>query len=209
MVSRGSGVVRLVLGVDSSSFIGDFSNISIISIGGVGNMLCATIGKGNRVRTNSVSVTSTGLSSIEGSLGVVISYGVFKSVGLSWAIIGSRGRGMVGRGRLVVSWGRGMVDYGGMDHRGMVGRSMVDNRGSMVGWGMVNRSSMVCRGVVNRGMVNSVVSWGMGRVVSTNIGRGVRGGDSSGVFFRVVIAMYSLGSSMGLTSHCSGIGTMG
>merc|ERR1719211_229700 len=204
MVSRSSGVVGLVLGVDSSSFIGDFSNISIISISGISNMLGTTIGKSNRVRTNSISVTSTGLSSIEGSLGVVISYGVFKSVGLSWAIIGSRGSGMVGRGRLVVSWGRGMVDYGGMDHRGMVGRSMVDNRSRMVG-----------RGVVNRGMVNSVVSWGMGRVVSTNIGRGVGGGDSSGsnhssgVFFRVVIAMYSLGSSMGLTSHCSGIGTMG
>merc|ERR1719211_204003 len=125
MVSRGGGVVGLVLGVDSGSFIGDFSNISIISISGISNMLGTTIGKSNRVRTNSISVTSTGLSSIEGSLGVVISYGVFKGVGLSWAIIGSRGSGMVGRGRLVVSCGRGMVDYGGMDHRGMVGRSMV------------------------------------------------------------------------------------
>merc|ERR1719211_758782 len=136
MVSRSSGVVGLVLGVDSSSFIGDFSNISIISISGISNMLGTTIGKSNRVRTNSISVTSTGLSSIEGSLGVVISYGVFKSVGLSWAIIG---RLMVGRGRLVVSWGRGMVDGGSMVGRGMV------NRGSMVSRGMMNRGSMVGR----------------------------------------------------------------
>merc|ERR1719211_916360 len=111
MVSRGGGVVGLVLGVDSGSFIGDFSNISIISISGISNMLGTTIGKSNRVRTNSISVTSTGLSSIEGSLGVVISYGIFKSVGLSGAIIGSRGRDVVGRGRLVVGWG---VHHGGM-----------------------------------------------------------------------------------------------
>merc|ERR1719211_288945 len=215
MVSRGGGVVGLVLGVDSGSFIGDFSNISIISISGISNMLGTTIGKSNRVRTNSISVTSTGLSSVEGSLGVVISYGIFKSVGLSWAIIGSRGRGMVGRGRLVVSWG---VDHGGMHYRGMVSRSVVNNGGSMVSGGMVdNRGSMVGRGMVDNGggMVDSVVSRGMGRVVSTNIGRGVRGGDSSGgnhssgVFLRVVVGMDSLWSSMGLASHCSCIGTMG
>merc|ERR1719412_1526807 len=111
------------------------------------------------------------------------------------------GRGMVNRGSMA---GRGRMNGGSMVGRGMV------NRGSMVGRGMMNRGSMV-----GRSMVNSVVCWRMGRVVSTNIGRGVRGGDgsgsnhSSGVFFRVVIAMYSLGSSMGLTSHCSGIGTMG
>ena len=211
MISRGTWVVWYILGVGSSSFIGDFSNISIITISSVGNMLCATIRKSNRVRTNSISITSTGLSSIEGSLGVVVSYGIFKSVGLSWTIIGGF---MVGRGRFVVRWGGSMVDYrSGMDHGGMVGRSM-DHRG-MVGGSMVDqRSGMVGRGVVNS-MVNWGMDWGVDRMITTNIGRSVGGGDgsgsnhSSGVFFRVVIAMNSLGSSMGLASHCSGIGTMG
>jgi len=211
MISWGSRVVRSILGVSSSSFIGDFSNISIITISSIGNMLCATIGKSNRVRTNSISITSTGLSSIEGSLGVVVSYGIFKSVGLSWTIIGGF---MVGRGRFVVCWGGSMVDYrSGMDHGGMVGRSM-DHRGMVSGSMVDHRSSMVGRGVVNS-MVNWGMDWGVDRMITTNISRGVGGGDgsgsnhSSGVLFRVVISMNSLGSSMGLASHCSGIGTMG
>merc|ERR1719412_3202513 len=100
----------------------------------------------------------------------------------------------------------------------MVSRGVVNNRGGMVSRGMVdNRGGMVGGGVVDNrgGMVDSMMSRGMGRVVSTNIGRGVRGGDSSGgnhssgVFLRVVVGMHSLGGSMGLTSNCSCIGTMG
>ena len=82
MISRGSGVVGLVLRVDTSSFIGDFSNISIITISGVGNMLSTTIGKSDRVPTTHYTSAITSLSSIEGSLGVVVSYGIFKGVWL-------------------------------------------------------------------------------------------------------------------------------
>ena len=64
----------------------------------------------------------------------------------------------------------------------------------MIGWarGVMCMSSM--RGGVSRGVGSRLCSGSY---------------YSSRVFFRVVIGMNSLGSSMGLASHCSGIGTMG
>jgi len=199
-------------------------------------MLGATVGKSNRVRSNGISISLAGLSSVEGSLGVIISYGVFKCVGFGRTIISWFG--VVGRGRFVVCRS---VDNWGMDNWGMVCRSM-DN------WGMVSRSvdnwGMVCRSMNNWGVVRS---WGgmvsnsmmgntmmgntmmsktmmtntvmtnamMNSVVTSYVGWGVGSGDgsrsnhSSRVFFGVVISMDSLWGSVGLTSHSSGIGTMG
>ena len=133
MISRCSWVVGYILGVGSSSFISDFSDISIISIGSVCDMLCAAIRKSNRIRTNSISISSTGFSSIEGSLRVVISNSIFKSVGLSRTIIG-RSSGMMDYGSSVV--GRG-TDYWSVDNWDMVGRGTM-NYWCMVGWGTVN-----------------------------------------------------------------------
>merc|ERR1712018_562125 len=61
------------LWVGSSSLIGDISNISIISIGGVGHGLDSAIGKNNSVGSLDIAGTIRGFLSIEGSLGVVIS----------------------------------------------------------------------------------------------------------------------------------------
>merc|ERR1719500_1130359 len=107
MISRG-------LRVGSSSFIGDISNISLIAISLVVDMLGTAIRKSNRVGSCSIASTITSLSSVECSLGVVISNSV--SVG-------------VGRRNIRVSWlsmiGRSsMVSWGSMDNRGMIGRSM-------------------------------------------------------------------------------------
>merc|ERR1712106_3788 len=54
--------------VDSSSFISNISNISIISIGMVVHMLGTTIRKSNRVRSRDSSSTIRSFGSIKGSL---------------------------------------------------------------------------------------------------------------------------------------------
>jgi len=129
---RGSLVRCRGIWVDSSSFIGNISNIASIAISLVGNMLGTAIRKSNRVRSLSIASTITGLSSVEVGVGVVIS----NSVGVS-----------VGGGLIRV--GRGMVSGGSMDNRGSV-----DNRG-MISWGgMYNRSSVDNRGMVSRGSVD-------------------------------------------------------
>jgi len=56
------------LWVGSSALIGDISNISIISIGGVGHSLDSAIRKSNSVRSLDIAGTIRGLLSIEGGL---------------------------------------------------------------------------------------------------------------------------------------------
>jgi len=132
---RGSLVGCRGIWVDSSSFIGNISDIASIAISLVGNMLGAAIRKSNGVRSLSVSGIITSLSSIEVGVGVVIS----NSVGVS-----------VGGGLIRVS--RGMVSGGSMDYRGSV-----DNRGMISRGSMDNRGSVDHRGMVSRG---SVDNWG-------------------------------------------------
>jgi len=135
---RGSLVRCRGIWVDSSSFIGNISNIASIAISLVGNMLGTAIRKSNRVRSLSIASTITGLSSVEVGVGVVISYSVGVSVG----------GGLIGVGR-------GMVSRGSVDNRGMISRSSMDYRGSVDNWGMISRGSMYNRsGVDNRGMVS-------------------------------------------------------
>ena len=86
MVGWGGGVgwswlVRDSLGVDSGALIGDISDISIITIGGVGHGLDSAIGKSNGVRSLSISGTIGGFLGVEVGLGVVISNGVGVCVG--------------------------------------------------------------------------------------------------------------------------------
>merc|ERR1719477_134235 len=138
MVSRGSmdnsGLNDWTIRVHSSSFIGNISNISIISISMVVHMLGTTIRKSNRVRSRDSSCSISSLLSIESSVGVVISYSV--SIGV--------------RGRLIrVSWLSSVISRGNLDNWGsMVGRGSMDNWSSMVGRGsMDNWSSMVGRSV--------------------------------------------------------------
>merc|ERR1719266_2562411 len=101
------------------SIIGHLSDIAIISIGGVGDMLGATIGKSYRVSTVNSTIGITCFSSIEGRLGVVISDSILIGVG-------SRS---IGLGLMVGSGGR-LVSRS-VNHWSVVGsRGMVDN------WGM-------------------------------------------------------------------------
>merc|ERR1719278_2508406 len=139
-------VGRLVFGVLGLSIIGHLSDIAIISVGGVGDMLGATIGKSNRVSTVNSSIGITCFSSIEGRLGVVISYSILigvgsRSIGLGLMV---RSGGMVGWGGLV---GRGRLVGRSVNHWSMVSRSRGMVCRSMDHWRMVCRSrGVVCRG---------------------------------------------------------------
>merc|ERR1719477_171878 len=147
-----SGLNNWSIRVHSSSFIGNISDISIISISMVVHMLGTAIRKSNRVRSRDSSCTISSLLSIESRIGVVIS----NSIGIGvW-------------GRLIrVSWLSSVISRGNLDNWGsMVGRGSMDNWSSMVGRGsMDNWSSMVGRGsmdnwssMVGRG---SMDNWSM------------------------------------------------
>merc|ERR1719211_201122 len=69
------------LGVLGSSLVGHISNISIITVGGVGDMLDSAVRKSNRVGSLGIAGTIRGLLSVEVSLGVVIGNSVGVGVG--------------------------------------------------------------------------------------------------------------------------------
>merc|ERR1719320_1176958 len=99
-----SGLNNWSIRVHSSSFIGNISNISIISISMVVHMLGTAIRKSNRVRSRDSSCSISSLFSIESSVGVVISNSV--SIGV--------------RGRLIrVSWFSSVISRGNLNNRGM------------------------------------------------------------------------------------------
>merc|ERR1712123_436629 len=103
-------------------------------------MLGTAVGKSNIVRSRHNTGSISSLSSVEVSLGVVISNSVGGGVRLiNMGRLNIRGCGMVSRG-----WG---VCRGGMDDRGMV-----DN------WGMVNSmSDLVSNWVGNKSVVSNWV----------------------------------------------------
>jgi len=155
-ISWGSLVWGWGLWVDSGSLIGDISNISIISVGGVGHSLDSAIGKSNSVRSLSGSSTIRGLLSVEVGLGVVISNSV--GVGVGGDLISvflslvSRGRGMVGWSSVGNnSWS--MVGGSGMGNNWGSMDSMSNN------WSSVHSMSSMSN---NWGGMNSVGKWGMG-----------------------------------------------
>jgi len=112
-------------------------------------MLGTAVRESHGVGSSSIASTITSLSSVESSLGVVIS----NSVGVS-----------VRRRLIRISW-LGMVGRGMVDNRGMVSRSSMDNRGVVDNWGMVSRGSVVDnRGVVSWGSMDNrggMISWSM------------------------------------------------
>jgi len=141
MIARSRSIVRLVLRILGHSLIGHISNIAIISIGSILDMLGTTIGKSNRIGSTHNTGTITAFSGIEGSLGVVISNSIFIGVWFRsiryWFMI-SRGR-LIGWGWVVWSWGR------------LVGRGRVSNYCRLVN---NNRGRVVgSRGRVVRGRV--------------------------------------------------------
>ena len=145
MVGRGrGGDIRLGFGVDWDSLVGDVSDISVVVVRGVLNMLGTTIGKSNIVRSRNNTGSISSLSSVEVSLGVVISNSVLVGVGfvnVSWLNISS------------VSWG---ISWGSMDNWGMVdsvSHWVVDCMGNWVG-----NKSMVSKWMGNKSMVGNWVS---------------------------------------------------
>jgi len=125
-------------------------------------------------------------------------------------------------GRSMNNWGMSnhsrLVNNGGMI-RGrcrVVGSSVVDDRsvigGSMVD-SMMDRGSVVARTSMSKrggmrdnygscGVISSNISWSVGRGDGSGMGNGSR------VLLRIMVSVNSLGSSMRLAHHSSGVGTM-
>jgi len=140
-----SWVVRLCLRIHRSSFICNFSDVPVVVVSSVLDMLSSAIGKSNGIRS-AYSVAIRSFTSIKSSLGVVISNCVLISVRL-WCIF------------WLLVWGGSRV----------VGR-LVNNRGRVVCRLVNNRCWVVCRLVNNRcwvvgGFVNHG-GWMVGRFVN-------------------------------------------
>ena len=119
-------------GIMGLSLIGHISDIAIIVIGVVLDMLDPAIGKSDRVGSLSVASTVRGLRGLEVGLGVVISHSIGVGVGGDHIRLSMVGGGVVSRG--------------GMNHRGV--DSVSHNRGGVysvpnVAYAVTkNRSSM-------------------------------------------------------------------
>merc|ERR1739846_112968 len=141
MVGRGRGIGGSIR-VSSDSIISDISDISVVVVGGVLDMLGTAIRKSNIIRSRDNTSSITRLSSVEVSLGVVISNSV-----------------LVGIGFISIGWLRGMVSRGSVDNRGVVDNwGMVDNWGnsnSMSNWVVDSMSNWVS----NYSMVDGMSNW--------------------------------------------------
>jgi len=151
MVSWGWGslVWGWFLWVDSGSLIGDISNKSVISIGGVLDVLDSAIRKSNGVRSSNIGSTIGLFLSIEAGLGVVIS----NSVGVGvWGDLIGVGLDISSLDWGMVSWGWGMISWGSVD-------SVGNNWGSVDDWGVDSMGN-------NWGSVDGMSNWGMDGVDS-------------------------------------------
>merc|ERR1712106_1189215 len=115
--------------ISSNSIISDISNITIIIISMIGNMLSTAIGKVDRVRTFYNTGTIIGLSLVEGSTRVVISNSIGVSVG--------RGLSKV---RLGISTNSMVDNWSMVDNRSMCNSYWVSNSHWM-SYGMTNSMS--------------------------------------------------------------------
>jgi len=153
MVSWGS-VGNWGSSIGWGSLIGDISDITIIVISMILDVLDSAIGKVDRVFTINNTGSIIVLSLLESSTRVVISNSIGVRVwgNLSKVIsnISSLHWGMVSRGSMSNNWG--MVSWSSMSNNwGMISWGSVD---SMVNWGMDGMGN-------NWGSVDGVVDWGM------------------------------------------------
>merc|ERR1719228_579526 len=130
--------------IHSSTFISNISNISIITIGMIVHILSTSIRESNRVRSSDSSCTIRRFSSIESSIGVVISNSI---------IVGVRA------GLIRVSSRCSMCNQRGMSYY----RGMSNNWSNRVSYGMGNGSSMYNRSMdcMNNWTVDSMNNWSM------------------------------------------------
>ena len=191
VVSGGGGVVsRGGMGdnggssVVGLSLVGHISNIAIIVVGVVLDVLDPAVGKVDRVLAINNTGTIVVLSLVEGSSRVVISNGVGVGVGGDLGEVISSVSSM-GHG--------GVVSGGGMVDRGVIGGGGVDNRGVISGGGV--------DGVSNDGGVDGV---GDSVVGDSMVGeRGVDGVNTVGN------NSISSVKSVGGISHDGGVGSEG
>jgi len=221
MVSRGrvvrgwGSMVRLGLRVDRDSLVRYISNVTVVVVGGVLNVLGPAIGKSNRVATSNSTVGIGCLGSVESGLGVVISNTILKSIRSGLLLLISGGGVTISRGGMVDNGSVGN-DGGGVhgvgNNRGVIwGRGMVNNRGVIRSSGMVDNRGMVrSRGMVdNRGMVSRGSMVGRGWGISNMVGNSSRSMDSSHWLLITSISMDSLRGSVGLAGNAGMISTMG
>merc|ERR1712061_162671 len=189
-----------VFWVLGNTFVFNVSDITVISVSGVGNNLGTAIGKSNTVFTSD-NITVTVFIGGKVSLGVVILNSITILVN-SWAIIGW----FVIRSWLVVSWS--WVDDWFVYNWGMI-RSW----GWVVYWGWLVVS---WGGVVRGGMVDSMVDWVWDGVMDSWVS--ISGGmywymcwsmNGGTVFFTSIRVVYVLGSGMGLGGYNGVVSTMG
>ena len=185
LVGRGRGI-RLSLGVDGGTLVGNLGDVTVVVVSGVGHGLDSAIGKSNLVGSLDVSGGIGVLGSLEVSLGVVVSDTVLESIGGglllalnigSRGVVGSGGRGVVGSG-LSYNNGGSVVGRGGVDNGSGVVGGGVDNGGGVVGGG-VDKGSGVVSGTVVEGS-------GVHDGVATVVGDGTVGGGDLGQTLGVV-----------------------
>merc|ERR1712133_299221 len=144
MNNRGSvhnwGSISRGIGILSSTVIGDLSDVSIVGIRVVVDMLGAAVREVDIVRTLGIASSVTGLGSIEVGGGVVVSDSVVVCVGGDLVRVDLRGS--VSYNRSVV--GRGSVDYRGMvHHRGSVNHGCSMNyRSNSMSYGVSSNKPM-------------------------------------------------------------------
>ena len=135
------------LGVGSSAFVGNLSDIAVVVVDVVVDMLNPAVRESNGVRSLSDTVAIVRLRSLEVGFAVVISHGVVVGVGGNLISVGLNN---------MVS--RGMVGRGSVNHRGVVGGSSMDKGGSVV-----DRGS---NGMVGNGVGNSMSKNTVGKTMS-------------------------------------------
>merc|ERR1711881_156424 len=134
------GSISRSIGILSSAVIGDLSDVSIVGIRVVVDMLGAAVRKVDIVRTLGIASSVTGLGSIEVGGGVVVSDGVVVCVGGDLVRVNlgssvSHNRGVVGRGSVDY---RGSVNYGcSVNYRGSV-----NHRSNSMGNGVSSNKSV-------------------------------------------------------------------
>merc|ERR1719436_599428 len=171
LVGRG-WFVSWLLGVDSGSLVGHLSNIAVISVGSVSDLLDPAVGESHGVGTLDIAGTIGGLLSIEVGLGVVISHGICEGVG----------RDLIGVFLSLVS-GSGLVSNRGwlVSNRGwgISGSSLHNHGGWGISWGSMNCMSN------NWSSMDSMMSDGVDSMISDGVDSmmsdGVDGMMSDGV----------------------------
>jgi hypothetical protein len=161
LVGRGRGIsgcrgiggrcVGLDLRVGSNTLVGNISNIAVVVVSSVLHVLDPAIGKGNGVRSKDIAVSISRLSSVEGSLGVVILDSVLVGVGLPGLSVG-RGRSIGGLGCIGSRGGNNNWDW---IRDGDRGRGISWSRG-------IGRGRGICWGR-RRGRKRSIGLRGIGR----------------------------------------------